>query len=81
MSYTRPLEFEAKLAASALASATWYASEQRQGKAIDNLQKASLYGFAIKDPEVGQRLRELCRATYKAWEALDFNPTGFYWDK
>lgn len=80
MSYTRPLEFEAKLAASALASAVWYAANERQGKAIDNLQSAHLKGFAIKDPIVGQRLNELCKATYKAWEALGFNPTGFYWN-
>lgn len=80
MSYTRPLEFEAKLAASALASAVWYAQNERQDKALNNLQSASLMGFAIKDPDVGERLRELCKAIYKAWEVLDFNPTGFYYE-
>lgn len=73
------LQFEAKLAASALASAHWYASQERITKAEDNLRKAHLYLFAIKDPQVSERLRELVKATYQAWQQLDHGVTHFYY--
>lgn len=75
------LEFEAKIAASALASAVWYAQNERHDKAINNLSSAHLMGFAIKNPYVGERLSELCRAIYKAWEVLGLDPKGFYFEE
>ena len=75
------LQYEAILASSALASAHWYASQQRQGKAIESLQKASLFAYDIKDPLVAARLRELCKATSRAWDEIDFTCKHYYFSQ